>query len=167
MLQGLGRGTPSVTTRWSPSGRHISVALKGPFQLGESLRSPSRFSTRPRARSRPWVPICVLMMESTSSRCSHSCIGPSKGWTLGESKKGFRGEGRLWPRRPGNTPPQWPVQLLSPESESLVKTSSGLPRVTDTRGLVQPRPPCRRGPFPLQVGDEVGSRPRKTARAAR
>jgi hypothetical protein len=59
MLQGLGRGTLLVTARWSPSGRHIFVALKGPSQLVESLWSLSQFSTRLRVRSRPWVPTCI------------------------------------------------------------------------------------------------------------
>jgi hypothetical protein len=51
MFQGLGRGTPSVVVRRAFPGRHTSVTLKGPFQLGESLWSPSRFSTRRRTRS--------------------------------------------------------------------------------------------------------------------
>jgi hypothetical protein len=55
MLQGLGRGTPAVA-RWLTPGGYIFVTLKGPSQLGECLRDPSRFSTRHRARSRPWVP---------------------------------------------------------------------------------------------------------------
>jgi hypothetical protein len=62
-LQGLGRGTPAAA-RWLPPGRHISVTLKGPSQLGECLRDPSRFSTRHRARSRPWVPYYVRTMSS-------------------------------------------------------------------------------------------------------
>ena len=36
MFQGLGRGTPSVVARRTHPGRHISVTLKGPSQLGES-----------------------------------------------------------------------------------------------------------------------------------
>jgi hypothetical protein len=52
MFQGLGRGTPSVVARRAFLGRHVSVTLKGPSQLGESLWSPSRFSTRCRTRSR-------------------------------------------------------------------------------------------------------------------
>jgi hypothetical protein len=51
MFQGLGRGTPSVVARQTHPGRHTSVTLKGPSQLGESLWSPSRFSTRLRTRS--------------------------------------------------------------------------------------------------------------------
>jgi hypothetical protein len=52
MLQGLGRGTPSVVARRALPGRHASVTLKGPSQLWKSLWSPSRFSTRRRTRSR-------------------------------------------------------------------------------------------------------------------
>jgi hypothetical protein len=63
MLQGLGRGTPAVA-RWSSLGRYISVTLKGPSQLGESLQDPSRFSTRHRARSRPWVPYYARTVSS-------------------------------------------------------------------------------------------------------
>jgi hypothetical protein len=51
MFQGLGRGTPLAMARWTHPGRHISVTLKGPSQLGESLWSPSRFSIRLRTRS--------------------------------------------------------------------------------------------------------------------
>jgi hypothetical protein len=51
MFQGLGRGSPSVVARRTHPGRHIFVTLKGPSQLGESLWSPSRFSTRLRTRS--------------------------------------------------------------------------------------------------------------------
>jgi hypothetical protein len=51
MFQGLGRGTLSVVARRTHPGWHISVTLKGPSQLGESLWSPSRFSTRLRTRS--------------------------------------------------------------------------------------------------------------------
>jgi hypothetical protein len=51
MFQGLGRDTPSVVARRALPGRHASVTLKGPSQLGESLWSPSRFSTRRRTRS--------------------------------------------------------------------------------------------------------------------
>jgi hypothetical protein len=35
MFQGLGRDTPSVVARRTPLGRHASVTLKGPSQLGE------------------------------------------------------------------------------------------------------------------------------------
>jgi hypothetical protein len=51
MFQGLVRGSPSVVARRTHLGRHISVTLKGPSQLGESLWSPSRFSTRLRTKS--------------------------------------------------------------------------------------------------------------------
>jgi hypothetical protein len=51
MFQGLGRGPPSVVARRTHPGRHTSVTLKGPSQLGESMQSPSRFSTRLRTRS--------------------------------------------------------------------------------------------------------------------
>jgi hypothetical protein len=50
MFQGLGRGTPSVVARRTHPGQHTSVTLKGPSQLGESLWSPSRFSTCLRTR---------------------------------------------------------------------------------------------------------------------
>jgi hypothetical protein len=63
MLQGLGRGTPAVA-RWLPPGRHISVTLKGPSQLGESLWDPSWFSHRHRARSRPRVPYYARTVSS-------------------------------------------------------------------------------------------------------
>jgi hypothetical protein len=51
MFQGLGRNSPSVVARRTHPGRHTSVTLKGPSQLGESLWSPSQFSTRLRTRS--------------------------------------------------------------------------------------------------------------------
>jgi hypothetical protein len=98
MFQGLGKGTPSVVVRQALLGRHTSVTLKGPSQLGESLWSPSRFSTHRRTRSRTpssllctirrrWRPgawlyrafqvaacrLCSLM-DSTSSLRSYSCI---------------------------------------------------------------------------------------------
>jgi hypothetical protein len=63
MLQGLGRGTPVVARRL-PLGRHISITLKGPSQLGESLWIPSWFSTRLRAWSRPWVPYYARAVSS-------------------------------------------------------------------------------------------------------
>jgi hypothetical protein len=69
MLQGLGRGTPAVA-RWLPPGRHISVTLKGPSQLGQSLRDPSWFSTHHRARSRPRVPYYA---QTVSSAWAPSC----------------------------------------------------------------------------------------------
>jgi hypothetical protein len=50
-VQGLGRAIPSAVAMRTHLGRHISVTLKGPSQLGESLWSPSRFSTRLRTRS--------------------------------------------------------------------------------------------------------------------
>jgi hypothetical protein len=37
MFQGLGRGSPSVVARQTHPGRHTSVTLNGPSQLGESL----------------------------------------------------------------------------------------------------------------------------------
>jgi hypothetical protein len=51
MFQGLGRDSPSVVARRMHLSRLTFVTLKGPFQLGESLWSPSRFSTRLRTRS--------------------------------------------------------------------------------------------------------------------
>jgi hypothetical protein len=51
MFQGLGRGTPLDVARRTHPWRHISVTLKGPSQLGESLWSPSRFRIRLRTRS--------------------------------------------------------------------------------------------------------------------
>jgi hypothetical protein len=51
IFQGLGRGTPLSMARRTHLGRHISVTLKGPSQLGESLWSPSRFRIRLRTRS--------------------------------------------------------------------------------------------------------------------
>jgi hypothetical protein len=51
MFQGLGRGIPSVVARRTHPGQHTSVTLKGSSQLGESLWSPSWFSTRLRTRS--------------------------------------------------------------------------------------------------------------------
>jgi hypothetical protein len=43
----------------------------------------------------------------------------------------------------------------------------GLPRATGTRGLAQPWLPRRRRPFPYLDSDKAGSRPKKTAHAAR
>jgi hypothetical protein len=61
MFQGLGRGTPSVVARRALPGRHASVTLKGPSQLGDSLWSPSWFSTRGRTRSRtPSSLLCTI-----------------------------------------------------------------------------------------------------------
>jgi hypothetical protein len=51
MLQGLGRGTPSVVAKRTRLGRHTSVTLKGPSQLKGSLWSPCRFGIRLRTRS--------------------------------------------------------------------------------------------------------------------
>jgi hypothetical protein len=51
MFQGLGRGSPSAVARRTHPGRHTSVTLKGPSQLGERLWSPYRFSTCLRTRS--------------------------------------------------------------------------------------------------------------------
>jgi hypothetical protein len=51
MFQGLGRGTLLAVARQTHPGLHISVTLKGPSQLGESLWSPSRFSIHLRTRS--------------------------------------------------------------------------------------------------------------------
>jgi hypothetical protein len=108
MFQGLGRGTPSVVVRRALLGRHASVTLKGPSQLGESLWSPSRFSTHHRTRSRTpssllctirsrWCPSawlyrafqvadCYLrsLMKSTSLCRSYSCIDSLKYWTREE-----------------------------------------------------------------------------------
>jgi hypothetical protein len=102
MFQGLGRGTPSVVARRALPGRHASVTLKGPSQLGESLWSPSRFSTRRRTRSRTpssllctirwrWHPSAWLyrafqvtachlrsLMKYTSLHHSYSCIDSLK-----------------------------------------------------------------------------------------
>jgi hypothetical protein len=115
MFQGLERGTPSVVARWALPCRHTSVTLKGPSQLGESLWSPSRFSTRRRTRSRTsssllctvrwrWRPSAWLyhafqvatchlhsLMKSTSSRRNYSCIDSLKYWTREEPIKFFRG----------------------------------------------------------------------------
>jgi hypothetical protein len=111
LFQGLGRGTPSVVVRRALLGRHTSVTLKGPSQLGESLWSPSRFSTLRRTRSRTpssilctirwrWRPSAWLyrafqiaachlrsLMKSTSSRRSYSCIDSLKYWTREEPIK--------------------------------------------------------------------------------
>jgi hypothetical protein len=108
MFQGLGRGTPSVVARRISLCRHASVTLKGPSQLGESLWSPSRFSTRCRTRSRtPGSLLCTIrwrwrpsawwyrafqvaachlrsLMKSMSLRRSYSCIDLLKYWTRGE-----------------------------------------------------------------------------------
>jgi hypothetical protein len=51
IVQGLGRGTLLSVARRTHPGRHISVTLKGPSQLGESLWSPSRFKICLRTRS--------------------------------------------------------------------------------------------------------------------
>jgi hypothetical protein len=51
MFQGLGRGSPSVAARRIHPGRHTSVTLKGPSQLGESLQTPFWFGTRRGTRS--------------------------------------------------------------------------------------------------------------------
>jgi hypothetical protein len=50
-IPGVGRGTLLSVARRTHPGRHISVTLKGPSQLGESLWSPSRFRIRLRTRS--------------------------------------------------------------------------------------------------------------------
>jgi hypothetical protein len=106
--------------------------LEGSFPLGESLWSPSWFSTRRRTRSRtPSSLLCTVrwrwrlsallyhafqvaacqqrsLMESTSSRRNYSCIGSLEYWTREEPIK-VSGEDRLWPRRPGRTgSPRWP-----------------------------------------------------------
>jgi hypothetical protein len=39
MFQRLGRGTPSVVARRTHPGQRISITLRGPSQLGESLRA--------------------------------------------------------------------------------------------------------------------------------
>jgi hypothetical protein len=108
MFHGLGRGTPSIVARQTLPGRHASVTLKGPSQLGESLWSPSRFSTRCRTRS--WTPsslLCTIrwrwrpsaclyrafqvaachlrsLMKSMSLCHSYSCIDSLKYWTREE-----------------------------------------------------------------------------------
>jgi hypothetical protein len=51
MFQGLERGTPLVVARQTHPGRHASITLKGPSQLGESLWSPYRFRICLRTRS--------------------------------------------------------------------------------------------------------------------
>jgi hypothetical protein len=107
MFQRLGRGTPLVVARRTHPGQRTSITLRGPSQLGESLRSPSWFRIRLRTRSRTpssllctirwrWRPstwlyralrvaachLCPLM-KSMSSRRSCSCIDSSKYWARG------------------------------------------------------------------------------------
>jgi hypothetical protein len=50
-VPGIGNRLSFSCSKADTPGRHISVTLKGPSQLGESLWSPSRFSTRLRTRS--------------------------------------------------------------------------------------------------------------------
>jgi hypothetical protein len=73
MLQGLGRGTPAVA-RWFPSGRHISVTLKGPSQLGERLRTPSRFCTRVGLGPDPELPTMHDPLAVAPERLVVSCF---------------------------------------------------------------------------------------------
>jgi hypothetical protein len=128
MLQGLRRGAPAVA-RWLPLGQHISVTLKGSSQLGKCLRNPSWFSTRHRARSRPWVPYyartvssawapgCNVHFGSLLALCvrrwsphPHAVAAPARTYQktgpVG-SLEGFPGEGRLRPCRPGSTGSPW------------------------------------------------------------
>jgi hypothetical protein len=48
MFHGLGSGTPLfIVARQTHLGRHTSVTLNGPSQMGESLWSPSWFRGSP------------------------------------------------------------------------------------------------------------------------
>jgi hypothetical protein len=51
MFHGLGSCMPSSVAKRTDPGRHTFDTLKGPFQLRESLWSPSQFRIRHRTRS--------------------------------------------------------------------------------------------------------------------
>jgi hypothetical protein len=150
-------------------GSVYSRYLEGSFPAGGELQSPSWFGTCRRARSRPWVPICIL---HGSPRLwlwplLHVPVGKCRQPGPVGNPGGFPEEGMLQLRRPGSMGSLWGPSSCLHRSRSLQRRHpSGPPRATDTRGPIQPQPPCRRPPFLCQVGDEVGSRLWKTARAA-
>jgi hypothetical protein len=126
-VPGIGKRHPFSCGEATLPGRHASITLKGPSQLGESLWSPSRFSTRRRTRS--WTPsslLCTIrwrwhlsawlyrafqvaachlrsLIKSTSLRRSYSCIDSLKYWTREEPIRvsGGRQASAPWTRKDG------------------------------------------------------------------
>jgi hypothetical protein len=111
MFQGSGRGTPSVVARRAFPGRHASVILKVPSQLGESLWSllgsvltvglglrpqgPLPCTIRWRWRPSAWlyhafqVAACHprSLVKCMSLRRGYSCIDSLEYWTREEPIK--------------------------------------------------------------------------------
>src|SRR6185437_8510213 len=65
MFHGLGSGTPSSVARRTHPGRHTSVTLKGPSQLGESLWSSGDSPTH---RVQINIEVASLNVETALSR---------------------------------------------------------------------------------------------------
>jgi hypothetical protein len=152
-----------VEARWLPLSRCIPDTSQGPSQLGEScgallgmvlavglgpdLGSPSAFDMG-----------ALVVVVSTSA---YTCLWPGP---VGSSE-GPPEEGVLQLRRPRNTRSLWGPSSCLHRSRSLRRRHpSGPPRVNDTRGPAQLRPPRRRPPFPCRAGGEAGSHLWKTAR---
>ena len=70
MFHGLGSGTPSSVARRTHPGRHTSVTLKGPYQLGESLWSPARF------RIHTVHELLMIAPERLVVACISDCCSP-------------------------------------------------------------------------------------------
>ena len=86
MFQGLGRGSPSVVARRTYPGRHISVTLKGPSQLGESCRALLGLVLAVGLGPDPGSPSAFYTGALFFGR-GHSCMYLSAVWTHGESRR--------------------------------------------------------------------------------
>jgi hypothetical protein len=149
-------------------GRHTSITSKGPSQLGESLWSPSRFSTRRRTWSRTpssllctirwwWRPSAWLchafqvaachlrsLVKSTSLRRGYSCIDLLEYWTREEPIRVSGGKASFSPvDQEGRGLPSGPTSCHRRSRSLRWEHPLGPPRVTGTRGLVLPQLPRR------------------------
>jgi hypothetical protein len=144
----------------APGSLH-SRYLEGSFLAGEELRSTSWYGTC-REGSCLHLTRETLSLAVITSACTCLQLG------LVGGPGGPPEESMLQLRRPGDTEfPRGPSSCLHRSRSLRRRYPSGPPRVTDTRGPVQPRPPRRSPPSPCRAGGEAGSRLWKTARVAR
>jgi hypothetical protein len=146
-------------------GSGTPVTLKGPSQLGESRGAPLGMALAV-GLSPDTGFLTVFDTGALVSGCDHFCMYMSAARTRG-GPEGPPEEGVLQLRRQGDTEfPRGPSSCLHRSRSLRRRYPSGPPRATDTRGLILPRPPRCRPPFPCWAGGEAGSRIWRTARAA-
>jgi hypothetical protein len=151
----------------TPRSAH-SHHLEGSSQLGESCRAPIGLVLAVGLGPDPGFPSAPDEGALAPHAVAISAWTCQRGLDPWGVQKGFWGKAGFGPVDRGARGPSGGPSSCPHRSRNLRRRHpSGPPRVIDTRGPVQPRPPHRRRPFLCQDGDEVGIRPWKTAHVAR